>query len=274
MAIGTGLAILGAAGIGAAASMSAAKSQSKAAREASAAARDAANQEIQLQREARDEARKIFTPYSQEGSAARRMYNAAMGIAPAAGTSAGAGVAGADTLGAARAAYDAGFDASPYWRDAQYGAGEAMNALMSTNAALGRGGSVNSGKALRATQDIQTGYRGQATQNYLASLAGISDTGLVADSGIASGGQNYANMSGNALRQAAALQGQYGLAGAAAMGQGYANAAGFLGYGLGNYRPGGQSYFSYTPPALSPNLPTGGAPLSPLVTIPRFTLGG
>lgn len=214
-------ATLAATAVGAGASIYAANKGAKAAKQASNQAAQAAQQEVELQREARDEARQIFTPYSQEGASARRMINGAMGVG--------------DDVAGGRAAYDQGFDASPYQRDAQYGAEQALNALRSTNGALGRGSSINSGKALRAAQDIQTGYRGAATQNYLSSLSGIADMGLTADSGIASGGQAYANNSGNALRNAAALQGQYGLAGA----QAYANAAsdisGFAGYALGNY---------------------------------------
>lgn len=252
------------------ASIYSANKQASAAKKAGQAAADASNQEIALQREARDEARKIFTPYSQEGAAARRMYNAAMGIAP---TGTAPGGTGADTLEAARAAYDAGFEASPYWRDAQYGAGQAMNALMSTNAAIGRGSSINSGKALRAASDIQTGYRGQATMNYLNSLGGIIDTGLTADSGIASGGQAYANNAGNALRNAAGINANAQMA----QGQAWANAAsdfaGFAGYALGNYRPGGSSYFSVSAPNARPisNAPI---PTSSPYTIPSLTWGG
>lgn len=226
--------------VGAGASAYSANKQASAAKKASQAATDASNQEIALQREARDEARKIFTPYSQEGAAARRMYNAAMGIAP---TGTAPGGAGADTMEAARAAYDQGFEASPFWRDAQYGADQAMNALRSTNGAMGRGSSINSGKALRAASDIQTGYRGQATMNYLNGLSGIIDTGLTADSGIASGGQTYANNSANAIRNAAGVQANAAMA----QGQAWANAAsdfaGFAGYALGNYKPGGSSFF-------------------------------
>lgn len=253
-----------------------ANKQASAAKKASSQAAATANQEMELQREARDEARKIFTPYSQEGAQARRMYDAAMGIAPAAGTSASAGVVGADTLAAARSAYDSGFEASPYWRDAQYASGEALNALQSTNAAMGRGSSINSGKALRAASDIQQGYRGAATQNYLNSLGGIIDTGLTADSGIASGGQTYANNSGNALRNATALQGQYGMAGAAAYGNAASDIAGVAGYAMGNYRPGGQNYFSgYSAPYVNPIQPYGGgAAMSPTPTVRFPTING
>ena len=253
------------------ASIYSAYKQASAAKKASQAATDAANQEIELQREARDEARKIFTPYSQEGAAARRMFNGAMGIAP---TGTMPGGTGADTLEAARAAYDQGFEASPFWRDAQYGAGEAMNALRSTNAAVGRGSSINSGKALRATQDIQTGYRGQATQNYLSSLNGIIDTGLTADSGIASGGQTYANNSGNAIRNAAGVQANAAMAGAQAWGNAASDIAGVAGYALGNYRPGGSNYFgTITAPQSLPLPPLINTTL-PNYQIPRVSFGG
>lgn len=224
------VAMIGGAIIGGVASNSAASKSASAAKNASNQAAQAAENELEMQREARDEARKIFTPYSQEGAAARRLYNGAMGIGVGGSTDPAA-------LASARSAYDTSFESSPYWRDAQFATGQAMNALQSTNAAMGRGGSINSGKALRAASDIQQGYRGQATQNYLSSLGGIVDTGLTADSGIASGGQTYANNAGNALRNSAALQGQYGLASAAAYGNSMSDIAGFAGYA------GGQSYF-------------------------------
>ena len=102
------------------ASIYSANKGAKAAKQASQQAAQAADKEIALQREARDEARQIFTPYSQEGAAARSMINGAMGVGPAAAVASG------------RAAYDQGFDASPYWRDAQYGAEQSLNALRST----------------------------------------------------------------------------------------------------------------------------------------------
>ena len=219
------------------ASIYSANKQSSAAKKASSQAAQTADSQIQLQREANQNADRILTPYSKEGASARRMYNAAMGVAP---TETG------DTLGAARTAYDTGYEASPYLADARYATGEAMNALQSTNAAMGRGGSINSGKALRAASDIQQGYRGEATQNYLNSLAGIAGTGFQADSGRASGGQTFANNASNALAQSSALQGQYGMQGAAAYGSAASDIAGLAGYVAGNYQRGGQNYFSPT----------------------------
>lgn len=246
--------MIGSAVIGGVASSSAASKSSSAAKSASNQAAQAAANELAMQREARDEARTIFTPYSKEGTAARRLYNGAMGIGVGGSTDPAA-------LASARNDYDSNFEASPFWRDAQYATGEAMNALQSTNAAMGRGGSINSGKALRAASDIQQSYRGQATQNYLSSLGGIVDTGLTADSGIASGGQTYANNAGNALRNSAALQGQYGLAGAQAYGQAASDIAGLAGYvgsNWGSWSPGGQSYFNKQQGSIATPLVPGG----------------
>lgn len=257
----------GAAILGGALSKKGGDKQAKAAQQASQQAADAAAQELAFQREARDDARAQLTPYSREGAVARRMYNAAMGVDTMTG-----GVGG-DTLAAARADYDRNFEASPFMGDARYGAEQALNALRSTNAAMGRGSAINSGKALRAASDIEQGYRAGATQNYLNSLSGIVDTGMQADSGIASGGQVFADRSGNAIRQAAALQGQYGMMGAQAEAQGFADAAGFIGYGLGNYqRPRASSSggvkpikpFSYKTPTYSGKINSAARPLPAL----------
>lgn len=250
-----------AAGVGAAATVYAGNQASSAAKSASKQAAATADKEIALQQQAYDNARTTLTPYSQEGAQARRMYNGAMGIAP---------TAGADTLDAARAAYDSGFTNSPYWQDAQYGADQAMNALMSTNAAEGRGGSINSGKALRAAEDIQTGYRGQATQNYLTSLAGVAGTGFQADTGIASGGQTFANTASNALSQASQQQGQYAMTGATAAGGAAAGVANSINYALGNYQPGGTNYFT-APAAWASAIPTPNTgDLTPVSPIPNY----
>lgn len=250
MAIGTTAAIIGSAVIGAGASVASASAQSKAAKKASQQAAATASEQIALQREAYNNADRILTPYSTEGNSARRMYNAAIGVAPT-----GSG----DTMTAARSDYDAGFDNSPFWRDAQYATGQAMNALQSTNAAMGRGSSINSGKALRAASDIQQGYRGNATQNYLNSLAGVAGTGFQADTGRASGGQTFANAASNALAQSSALQGQYAMQGAQAWGNAASDIAGLAGYVAGNYQRGGQNYFRpKTNTGFSGGWPSGG----------------
>lgn len=307
-------------------SLISANASKSAANKAAAATTDASNQQIQLQREAYDNANEILAPYSQAGSQASRLYNAAMGIysplpqdpkvkaeadqreqlglapgktidwnaywnnvtggktlaqhasgdaafraflsqaradgdkrsdaelhyiyggkagggfapviddpnyvaPPAAGTPEAA--AQGDSLAKAQADYNSAFENSPYWKDAQYSTQQAMDAMRSTNAAMGRGSTINSGRALRGASDIQMGYRGQATQNYLSSLSGISGTGFQADSGRASGGANFANNASNALAQSA--QGQ--ATAAYARGQGTQNAISDL-IGLGGFLAG------------------------------------
>ena len=204
-----------------------AKATKKAAQIAAAQAEAASQRELAFQQQARDKADQVYAPYSKEGAAARRMYNAAMGVDTMSG-----GVGG-DTLAAARADYDRNFEASPFMGDARYGAEQALNALRSTYAATGQG---ISGKMQRAASDIQQGYRAGATQNYLASLGGIADAGGNADRDLVSTYQGFANNSSNAVRSAAAQQGQYGMMGAQAGANAASDIAGYAGDFLGYYQ--------------------------------------
>jgi len=232
-----------------AASAIGAHAASKASSKQASAINNAANQQAQssaeqiaLQREARDEAKKILTPYVTEGDSARRMLNSAYGVAPT-----GEG----DSLEGARADFDAGFEASPFWKNAQDATAKALAALRSTNAALGRGSSINSGKAMRAAADINQNYRGGATSEYIAGLGGIADRGFDASAGIASGGVNFANSASSTMAQSAANQGNLAMAAANAKYQGASDAAGFLGWGAGQLSGGNfitnRSYFNPSP---------------------------
>jgi hypothetical protein len=212
------------------ASLYSANKQSKAAKSASAQAAAGADREIAFQREARDRAEQLFGPDMRAGDVASRMINGAMGVDTMSGG------AGGDTLGAARADYYRGFDASPFMEDARYGAEQSLNALRSTNAAMGRGSPINSGKALSAAFDIERLSRHGATQNYLASLGATADRGFNASTNIGNAYQGFASGAGNAVSRATALQGQGGLAAARAQAEGLADASGFILYGLGNYQ--------------------------------------
>lgn len=182
----------------------------------------------------------------------------------------------AASLDDARAQFNAGFEASPYWEDAQYATGQGLNALISTNAARGMGGAVNSGKAQRAASDIVQGYRGSARNSYMNALAGVADTGFSADSGIASAGQVFANNVGSSLRAATDSANAARFAGANALTQGVNDAAGFLGWGAGQLNQP-RSYFSATPtitaPALSAMRPSGSTnalAAVPALVAPRY----
>lgn len=247
---------MAASAIGAGASIAAGNAQSKAIRGAAAAQERSAQEQIALQREARENAEKELRPYAAEGDGARRMYNAAYGVAPT-----GEG----DSLTAARGDFDAGFNASPFWETAQQSTAQALQALRATNAAAGRGTAINSGKALRAASDIANTYRGGAVSQYLSGLGGISDRGYNASTGIASGGQQFANNASTIMGQAAANSANLTVQAANAQAQGWGNAAGFIGWGAGQLSGGGMSrsfmpqgsmsasYMPYAPsaPALS-----------------------
>lgn len=247
-------AIIGAAVVGAAGSMAAGNAQKGAAKDAASATERSADKQLAFQREARQEAKTALTPYVKEGDVARARYNAGV---------LGIGTTGQADLDANRAAYNTNFEASPYWQDAQYATNQGVNALMSTNAALGRGSSINSGKALRGASDINLANRAGARSQYNTALSGLIDTGYQASTGIASGGQTFANAATNILANATNQQNQYNLAGANALAGAYGNAAGFAGWGLGqmaNYYQQPSTYMSNShaasiPAAQSYNIP-------------------
>lgn len=297
--------------IGAGASIYSAKKQADAAKDAANIGAQSAQQQLGMQREAYQNADRILTPYSQEGAAARRMYNALLGVPTAAaapaqlqtgllgssrtgsqeldtyitnnpalqeywsgwetGTGSGKhrtmfgdfngyalseyrkavgrdptqggyadtpGAGGSlpmngDQIAADREQAVSAFRASPFSTIARDSAQRGTNALFSTAAAMGRG--VNSGKTMRAAADWNNTAQNNALVSYMGSLGGIADTGYNADSGRASGGQTFANNASNALAAQANAQAQGRLGAANAWGQGLSNAAGFIGWGVGQY---------------------------------------
>lgn len=80
MAISTTAAIIGASVIGAGASVYGASKQAGAAKDAANIGAQSAQQQLAQQERAYQNADRILTPYSQEGAAARRMYNALLGV--------------------------------------------------------------------------------------------------------------------------------------------------------------------------------------------------
>jgi hypothetical protein len=121
-------------------------------------------------------------------------------------------------------AYNTAYNGSFYKNEADYNTAKAHNALVSTNAALGKGGAINSGKALRAAgqQGYELAMAGR--EAHLTGLKGYVDRGDAARTGIANAamgvGSQAANAfanQGNALSQIALQRGQ-GLQDAAATG--------------------------------------------------------
>lgn len=207
-----------------------AKAQIEAANIAAQQQREGLDKQLAFQQQGYDIAEREFRPWVKEGDQARAMYNSAFGVNPTNG----------QTLADARGQFDAGFENSPYWRDAQYSTTQALNALNSTDAAMGKGG-LNSGKAQRAAGDLVNNFRGNATNMYLNALGGIVDLGVTGATGVASAGQTLANNNAGAIRSATNAISDYmydgtsgagaaranGVAGAGnALAQGYVNSAG------------------------------------------------
>lgn len=95
------------------------------------------------------------------------------------------------------------FRRSPFYTTTR-AAGEAgRNAILGTAAA--RGGTV-SGKAQRAVSDFTNEHEQGALASYLSSLNGVAATGYSADTGIASGGQTFANNTSAILGQQSQTQ--------------------------------------------------------------------
>lgn len=261
-----------AAGIGAAASLAGSKSQAKAQRQAADVQARSAEQQLQFQREAYQNADRIFQPYTREGGQARRTYNALMGMpsgdyqaylrenpdimswwntltpevkAQYNNNPVDFAQWHHETQSSDRALPMAGssqamqqFQASPFSAVARDAADRGVNAMFSTQAAMGRG--LNSGKALRAAADWNDQTQRTALVQYMGALDGVANRGFEADNNRVASGQAFANNASAASQRGAdAMAGGY-IGAANARSQGLQDVAGFVGWGLGQMG-GGQS---------------------------------
>jgi len=250
-------------------------------------------QQLQLQRDAQQNAEKRLQPYSAEGGAARAELNALFGLggreasaggidwqaymqrpdvaaviadprstfdpagnrrtpeeiakihyaqsgspADAPRTGATGAISGAD----AQAKAMDGFRTSPYAKTAADSAQRGVNAIFSTQGAAGKG--VFSGQTARAAADWNQEQQGGAFDKYTTALGGVADTGFAADSGIASGGMNFANGAANTLAAGSNAQTQLTLGAGQARAGGVDNALGFLGWGAGQLKKPTNSLFT------------------------------
>jgi len=208
-----------------AASNSAAKKQAKAINQSAQTAADAQTQSTQMQIDALNNAAAAgeaeLRPIVQQGERPLYLHQAAYGLLPP------------DQQPAGRAAYTQAFEQSPYWQDALEATNRGVSALVSSNAAAGKGGAINSGKALRAASDIAQTYRGGATDKYISGLGGYIDRYDAAKSGIANlkigAGTQVANAFGNQGNNLASIYANQGNALANIYGNQASNVAGFTG---------------------------------------------
>lgn len=120
---------------------------------------------------------------------------------------------------------------SPYATIARTNADTAKKDFTS---AAGAQGSALSGRTARGLAEVGNQMEQQGFGSYMTGLSALADTGFQADSGIASGGQTYANNAGNIMMNAAGQQGQAWMAQADAWNSALGDAAGWAGYAAGN----------------------------------------
>lgn len=239
MAITTGMAILGAAGLGAGASIfggnKAAKAQEKGVAESNAIAKQVSADQIALQREQFNKTLELQQPMIDAGNTSRNRLMQLLGL------SAG----GADNGSAMRDFSMADFQSDPGY---EFRMNEGQKGLERSAAA--RGGLMSGG----AMKDMARFSQGQASQEYQAAfdrfqtnrssklnpLLSLSGSGQVAAGTAGAAGQNFASGASSALGQYGATTSGNAIGSANARASGYVNTAnavtGALGTAVNGYQ--------------------------------------
>ncbi len=265
-------ALVATAAIGAGAAVYGANKNSQAIKNASNVQQKSQDEAIAFQERAREEAKQVLSKYSTEGDVSRARQMAFLGLnspkPTASGTYSGAlGGTGSNTssvyrpMGSAEgdpltfydptsivAAADptkteaetqeqawAAFEASPWGK---IGTMEAEQARDNFIASAGAQGSALSGRTARGMAEVSEEAKLRNFSGYYGAIGEVTDRGYSADSGIASGGQQFANTAANITMQA----GNNAADLAIAKGQNQANLtndlASWIGWGIGNMPSG------------------------------------
>lgn len=132
----------------------------------------------------------------------------------------------------------AAFEASPWGK---IGTMEAEQARDNFIASAGAQGSALSGRTARGMAEVSEEAKLRNFGGYYGALGGVADRGYSADTGIASGGQTFANNASNITQQAGANAADFSMM----KGQNQANTAGdlasWIGWGMGQMPTGGTS---------------------------------
>jgi hypothetical protein len=211
MAIGTTMAILGAAAIGGAASLAAGAMQSNAAQQAANTQAAAADKALELQRQQHDQARQDSMPWMNAGKTALNAYMGELGLSDE----------------AKAGTFQSGFKTTPGYEFAvQEGEKGAINNL----AALGM---KNSGAALKALTRFRTGLADQTYNNYLDRLSAASTGGQAQVSQNNALGAQYAQTAGQTLQDKGAATASGYVGGANAWSNALSNLSNNAGWALG-----------------------------------------
>lgn len=223
MAIGTTMAILGAAAIGGAASLAGGAMQAGAADKASKAQADAASQSLALQERQYNQSRQDSMPWMTAGKSALDAYMGELGLSD----SAKAGT------------FKSGFKETPGYG---FAVAEGEKGAVNNMAALGM---KNSGAALKALTRFRTGLADQTYNNYLDRLSGVSTGGQTQVGQNAALGANYAQNAGQTLQDKGAATASGYVGQANAWGNALSNFSNQAGWALGMGSKGFGSGFGW-----------------------------
>ena len=195
--------------LGGLASVAGAGMQASAARDATRAQTDAANRQIDLQREVYDDQTQRFAPFLDAGTNALSAYQSELGLG-------------------ARPMIDGqeyqGISMSPA---AQFALGQGVDAIQSSAAA--RGG-LRSGNALQSLEQLRFGMAAQDRDNQLNRLYGLAGMGQSSAGMQAQAGNAYASGASNALANLGDAQAAGSIAQGNAWNQGLGDLAGIVNY--------------------------------------------
>lgn len=175
------------------------------------------------------------------------------------------------------------FESSPFMQIAN---DEIDAAISNLDGRYGASGLILSGGATRARAEIAAQIRGDLfnqhlgarTANfadYFGALTNANNTGFQAASGVASGGQAFANAASNAVQNNAAAQSNAAIAAAGARADGVNSAVGFGGWALGNLlnNRSPTTFGSQAPMSTASGPSTTATTLSPVVPTYNFPGG-
>lgn len=155
----------------------------------------------------------------------------------------------------------ANYEASPW---AQIAATAADDATKEFTSMAGAQGSALAGRTARGMAEVANREKQKGFGSYYSALNDMADTGFVADTGIVSGGQTFADRSGSALINNAGAAGDAAKGEADAWSSALTDAAGWAGWAAGNiWDPAGKggtntSQTTYKSPTTSGRSTTGG----------------
>ncbi len=223
MGIGTAIAAVATVGgalIGNKGAKDAAKSQTQAAKTAADAQVQATQMQIDALKQGADKGEAELRPVVDQGDVPINLLRGAQGIDPS-----------------QRGAYDASFNSSVYAQNRDDALAAAQRAALGTNAAAGKGGAFNSGKAIRSLRDNLYTINSDATDRHTTALGSWVDRADAARSGIANlrigQGTQAANAFGQQGANLANIAMQNGQNQAAIQQANAANMSGYFGAGMG-----------------------------------------